>query len=94
MATKIVSISGTAWTPITTNGQSGSCWLNTNITGKGIVMIDHSTTSGTNCSFNRAYPLYREYGSTLHFTADNLADIYYARCNELDATVTLSVDAF
>ena len=92
MATKNVTVSGIAWTPITTTGQSGSCWLGTNIE-KGSVMIDHSTVSGMDCSFSKAYPLYREYGAKLSFTADNLADIYYARCIDGGTSVVISVDA-
>jgi hypothetical protein len=94
MATKKVNVNGNVWTAITTNGQSGSCWLNTNIIGGGAVMVDHSTVSGINCSFDKAYPLYREYGVKLNFTADVLSDIYYAKCTNPTSTVILSVDAY
>jgi len=92
MATKTVEINSSTWTAITTAGQSGTCWLDTNVTGGGCVLINHSTVSGTSCECTKAYPLYREYGAIFSFTADTIYDVYYAKCNGLDASVILTVD--
>jgi len=92
MATKTVNIDGLTWTAITTAGQSGTCWLNSNVIGNGCVVIDHSVISNALCDFSKSYPLYRDSGVLFSFTADSIADVYYARCVEPEASVTLTVD--
>ena len=94
MATKLVTVSGSAWTAITTNGQSGSCWLNTNVVGYGNVAIDHSTASGIDCTIAKSLILHRDYGTRLSFTADYLADVFYARCIDPNGSVVLTIDAY
>jgi hypothetical protein len=94
MATTTFTITGNEWSAITLYGQSGVCWLNSNIQGGGDVVVDHSTNGGVSCSIIKGSTIHREPGVKLPFTADNLADIYYAKCVSPNSTVVLSVDTY
>lgn len=89
---KRYTIESTSWTPITTAGQSGSCWVDKVIRGGGYVLVNHSDSGAP-----------KSYGFRLHnkkgndglclFSADNEDDIYYARVLKGGQAVRILVDA-
>ena len=91
------TVTDTSWTPVTTAGQSGSCWLDelgVNASGSMDVRIIHlSTGTPSIADFAKGKRVFRPIKNTdiMVFTADTLGDIYYAKCN--NGTATITVDA-
>lgn len=92
-----VVLNSTNWTAITTAGQSGSCWLDeddVSASGSMDVRIIHSA-SGVPAvlDFVKGKRVYKPIKNTdiLVFTADTTGDIYYAKCR--NGTATITVDA-
>lgn len=91
------AINGTEWTPVTTAGKSGSCWLDEDDDGaKGSmdVRLFHGTSSAL-ATITASKRVYKPAGNddVLTFSADTSEDIYYAKCKNPTDTATLSVDA-
>ena len=92
MATASYAITGSAWTPISTAGQSGSCILQD--IQDDVVYVDHGATSAA-CALTKSfvvrYP--KDNQDVLLLTADDTStDIFYARCGNPNGTATLVVD--
>lgn len=89
------SISASAWTPITSAGQSGSCWLDEDgdgASGAADVRVIHSASSVASVEATIGKRVRQSSGNdVLLFDADSASDIYYARC--LSGAAILSVDA-
>lgn len=89
------TIDSTDWTPITTLGQSGTCWLNEDNegqSGKSDCRISHSVSGDP--SMDTSKRVYKPSGNTdvLPFTVDSNLDVYYARCKNVGDSVILYVD--
>lgn len=86
------------WTPITTAGQSGSCWLdddNEESGDRADVRIWHKTGDAPgNAELTKAKRVLRPTNNSdlLILTADSATDIFYARCKNQGDTALLSVD--
>jgi hypothetical protein len=93
------SLTSSAWTVITTAGQSGTCWLDPDNDGAGgavDVRLYHSATGVPALSKDtEGFPVYAPSGNReqLPFTADSGGDIYYAKCKTSGSTAIISVDA-
>jgi len=93
-------INSTAWTPISTAGQSGSCWLvdSNELTGdRADVRIWHGATAPDNeddtiTQISRRVIRPSDNDDMLLITADSETDIYFARCKESGKTANLIVD--
>lgn len=92
------TITGTAWTAISTAGQSGSCWINEDNEGavnKADVRIYH-TDAGTPAAdkVDESKRLFTPKGNTdvLILSADSGTDIHYARCKNADDEAVILVD--
>lgn len=98
MSIQQYTITGSAWTAITTAGQSGSCWLDAEDDGaKGQVDVRlfHSDAGEPAAAkVTEGYPVRRPVGNRdqVSITADNVSDIFYARCFSADAEAILTVD--
>lgn len=90
MATHRYSITGTAWTAISSSGTSGTVIM---VAG-GACMVDHSQTDSSTCALSKSYPLNTYVNPTdiLHISADGTADIFYARCPDPAGTAVLISD--
>ena len=91
------AITGTAWTALTTAGQSCSCWLDEQddgAAGKVDVRIFHNTSAPGDADVTKGKRLYKPLGNTdvTVFTADSISDVLYARCANAGDTATVSVD--
>lgn len=91
------SITGSAWTPISTVGQSGTAWLDEDNDGAGgavDVRIVHGASTPDPEETTEGKRLYRSSGNSdvMIITADNALDIYYAKCKNVDDTAILSAD--
>jgi hypothetical protein len=91
------AIADTSWTPITTAGQSGSCWLdeqNDGLAGKSDARIFHSSTPPEATDVTKAKRVYKPIGNNdiMIITADSSSDIYYARMANAGDTAVISVD--
>lgn len=77
-------LSGTAWSAISTSGQSGTLYVPkvSGSEGKNAVVVTHGTTapsaSTTNCIM---VPGMDRPSEALLLTADGASDIYYLRCS-------------
>lgn len=93
MAITKKKINSISWIAITSAGKSGSCWLGKNIKGKGKVYINHSD-SGSPPVKTFGYPLSKpiDNNGMLKIGANNLDDIFYARCQESNNEVIIFVD--
>ena len=90
------TITGNAWTQITTAGQSGTCWLDEDGDGaKGTteVRVWHGETAPDASKFTEGRRVYKPQGNSdvVIMDADSGVDIYYARC-AAGAEATLTVD--
>ena len=90
------SISSSAWTPISTAGQSGSCWLdeqNDGAAGKVDVRIWHGSVP-TDTEITKGKRVYNPNGNddVMILGADDTEDIYYATCANVGDAAILSVD--
>ena len=95
---KSYEITNNEWTPITTVGLSGNCWLSKEIgtlKGKADVVIYHADSLPAVDKVPLGYPVYipTRNGDTVPFTADSGTDILYARCISADSGATIIVDA-
>ena len=92
------TITNSAWTPVTTAGQSGSCWLDEQgdgAEGHVDVRLWHGTTPPGDTEITKGKVVRRPTGNDdiLPFTSDSASDVYYARCANPGDEATLSVDA-
>lgn len=83
------------WTPITTAGQSGTCWLDEDNQGA-IGSMDVRVSHGINTigfTFSKAKRVYKPKSNedVLIITADSLTDIFYAKCRNGNATIQVDV---
>jgi hypothetical protein len=94
MALHYYSINGTAWTAITTAGQSGYCWLNQPASGGGRCMIYHAVSipETSLVSYGRPLFLSTKNNDSLPINADTTSDIYYGMMSDVDGTATIIVD--
>jgi len=91
------SINSTAWTAITTAGDSGTCWLDEQDDGAAgdvDVRIWHGSAP-SDSDVTKGKRVYKPRGNNdmMVIGADDASDIYYARCATPGATATISVDA-
>ncbi|MCK5643712.1 MAG: hypothetical protein KAJ19_23125 [Gammaproteobacteria bacterium] len=93
------NITGLAVLAITVAGESGSCWMNENNTGaagQADVRIYHTDAGAPSIATVRASgkKLYKSNGNddVMIISADNVADIHYAVCNNDDDTATIHPD--
>jgi hypothetical protein len=94
MATSMITISGTSWTPITNAGQKGTVWLN-DIASSGEIFIDHSIlTNGTDCDRNKSFKLQKAWknNQVVILTPDSGTDIYYASNDTATESYNIVVD--
>lgn len=94
------TITGAAWTAITSAGESLRCWLDEEGDGSAgavEVRIVHSAT-GTplDSALTSAKKIYRPGGNNdfLSVMADSESDVFYARCLNQDDEAILQVDSF
>lgn len=90
------TITNSAWTVLTTAGQSGTCWLDEQgdgEAGKVDVRIWHGSVPG-DPQITLGKRVYRPIGNIdiLKIAADDGSDIYYATCANSGDTALLSVD--
>jgi hypothetical protein len=93
---KQYSITGATWTPISSAGQSGTCWLdeqNDGAEGTVDVRIWHASVP-TDDDVTKGKRCYKPSGNDdmMIITADSGTDIYYARCANVNDKATISVD--
>lgn len=92
------TITGTAWTVITSAGESGSCWLDEEgdgSVGAVEVRLYHSATGEPAAAkVTEGKKIYRPGGNTdiCNFSADSGSDIYYARCLNANDQAIMIVD--
>ena len=92
------TITASAWTAISTAGQSGSCWLDEDNDGAGgavDVRIYHSAAGiPAAVKVTEGKRLHKPAGNDdiMLITADSESDIYYAKCANADDTAILSAD--
>jgi hypothetical protein len=94
MATSLIVISGTSWTPITNAGQKGTAWLN-DIGASGEIFIDHSIlASGTDCNRNKSFKLQKAWknNQVVILTPDSGTDIFYASNDTTKENYNIVVD--
>jgi hypothetical protein len=89
------TLTSTAWTAISTAGQSGSCWLDEDgdgSTGSMNVRVTHAASLPATSEFTKAKRVYKPSGNAdvLILTADGTTDIFYAMCK--DGTAIISAD--
>ncbi|MDH4127375.1 MAG: hypothetical protein OEV44_01380 [Spirochaetota bacterium] len=94
MAITKYTITGATWTPISSAGQSGTCWLNGLISGGGKVVINHSKTGTGALLTAEGYPVAdpSKNEDAVQIVADDLNDIFYARCTDSLASAILFAD--
>jgi len=96
MALRSITLTGNSWTAITTAGESGACFTRDISTDEGnnTVYITHSgiTPAVDTANFLTLFPSIHNEGY-LHFSADDLNDVYYARCAGSSGTATILVDS-
>jgi len=92
-------ITANEWTPVTTAGQSGTCWINEDndaAVGRQDVRIYPSLTLPVLADISKAKRVYRPNGNedVLGFDANGTLEVLYARCfNQSDvATLHVSVN--
>lgn len=91
------TITGSSWTPISSAGQSGSCWLdedNDGAIGKVDVRIVHGTSSPEAGDTTIGKRVYKPNGNDdlCFISADSPSDIYYAKCQNAGDQAIISVD--
>ncbi len=93
MAIQSHIINGNDWTAISLVGQQGSCWLKRN-PEVGRVYIHHSEIGSGSLDVDDGFPLYpaSENNELLKISADSEFDIFYAKCNNVDAIAEIVVD--
>lgn len=96
------SITGSAWTAITSAGTSATAWLDEDNDGAVLqgkpsidVRIFHTTGTPTDADITKGRRLYVPSGNSdaMIISADNSTDIYYARCKNAGDKAIVSVDA-
>jgi len=89
----IKRINRTIWTPITTAGQQGTCWIFENIKGRGGVLISHSSTGSLPRS-RSGFRVWKPNDNTniCLLGPDDNNDIFYARCINANENVKLCID--
>ena len=94
MATARYDINGSAWTAISSAGQSGTAFLLS--PSSTLVVIDHSTSGSSACAISKGIPIFpycdHHPDASLKLTKDSESDIFYARCVSVDAVASLIVD--
>ena len=90
------AITGDTWTPITTAGQSGACWLDEQgdgAAGAVDVRLWHGSVPG-DAELTESKRVFKPGSNADYcfFGAVDLSDIYYARCANIGDTAILSVD--
>lgn len=91
------SITADVWTPISTAGQSGTCWLDEQgdgAAGNVDVRIWHGESAPGDSQITMAKRVYMPRGNQdiMQISADSGDDVYYARCANDGDAATLSVD--
>jgi len=91
-----VSITGAAWTAITSAGESGTCWLDEQddgASGQVDVRITNGETTPADEELTKAKLVYKPRGNddVLLIAADGVNDIFWARCSREDDTAIISV---
>lgn len=89
MATIKIDITD-AWTPVSAAGESGTCWLRR--FPKGAIAIDHSDSGEGGLDEEKAYYPARDKTNIIDITADNVGDIFYAKCLDTGDTAELIAD--
>ena len=95
MAINHYTISGTGWTPITTSGTSGSCWLKDAVEGGGNCVVYHSSSGIPSVDLidygKKVYKSVRN-NDVCNITADSSNDIYYAMIDNEEGTCVIISD--
>lgn len=84
-------ITGAAWVVISAPGESGTCWLREFPEGQ-IAIVHSSSGVPTGDAIDDSYFMEKDYNKILDLSADDSADIFYARCTGADDTAILIVD--
>ena len=69
------------WTAISLTGESGTCWLQRK-PDRGQVVLSHSDSGTGVLEDDVSYQLIKASPDILDITADNVSDIFYAKCLE------------
>ena len=90
-------ITATAWTAITSAGESGSAWLDEENDGAGgqvDVRIYHASSLPVDTKITEAKRIYKSSGNddVMILGSDNALDIFYARCVNVGDTAIITVD--
>ena len=92
MAITSNAITGAAWVPISAAGESGTCWLQ-NIPDKGQVVINHSNSGvPSDSDVDESYFMVNNQNNIVEITADDAADIFYARCSVVGESAKIITD--
>jgi len=91
------SLTDTAWTAITSAGESGSAWLdeeNDGIGGQVDVRVYHAAALPAAAKITEAKRIYKPNGNddVMILGADDASDIFYARCVNSGDTAIITVD--
>ncbi len=79
------------WTAISLIGESGTCWLQRK-PNRGQVVLSHSDSGTGGLEDDVSYPLVKPSPDILPITADNVDDIFYAKCIETDENAVVISD--
>lgn len=90
-------ITGLEWTPISTSGQSGSCWLDEDDVGASnrtdVRIVHKAGDAPSEVGIVTGKRVYKPNSNeVLVISADSVDDIYYAKCRNLADTATICVD--
>lgn len=91
MAITSYTVNDTAWTAITAAGESGTCWLQQK-PEEGRCVIHHSDSGTGSLDIEDGYFLPDNKSEIVSIVADNVSDIFYARCSDADETATVVTD--
>lgn len=92
MAITQFDVVGSAWTAITSAGQSGTCWLKPDAT-RGVIALFHSDSGvPSDDDLDSAYQMLDNKHNIVSIVADNASDVFYARCTNDEDTEPLIVD--
>lgn len=84
-------IGGDSWTPISLANQSGTCWVQKN-PGKGQVIISHSDSGEGILDVDVSYFMPSNKRKIVDISADNINDVFYARCSVAGESAIIDVD--
>lgn len=91
------TITNTAWIPITTAGQEGTCWLaedSDDDEEKADIRITHTPSTPSDADLLTAKRVYRSSGNNDLFviSPDDISDVFYARANNSGDQAKLITD--